>query len=56
MQTVVFEKTIGNVRKHSYIKLVATEKWRNYLVEETNDHTTKFFSENVLAIEMKKHR
>ena len=43
-----------NVRKHRDIKLVTTEKLRNYLVPEPNYHTTKFFTENLLAIEMKK--
>ena len=33
-------------------KLVTNE--RNYLVSEPNYHTTKYFSENLLAIEMKK--
>ena len=41
-----------NLRKHNDIKLVATEKRRNYLVSEPNHHTTKFFIENLLAIEM----
>ena len=36
------------------IKLVTTERRRNYLVSEPNYHTTKFFTENLLAIEMKK--
>ena len=43
-----------NVRKHRDIKLVTTERRRNYLVSEPNYHTTKFFTENVLVIEMKK--
>ena len=43
-----------NVRKYKDIKLVTTNKKRNYLVSEPNYHTTKCFSENVLAIEMKK--
>ena len=43
-----------NVRKYRDIKLVTTERRRNYLVSEPNYHTTKFFTENVLAIEMKK--
>ena len=34
------------------IKVVATEKRRNYLVSEPNFHTVKFFTENLLAIEM----
>ena len=43
-----------NVRKHRDIKLVTTDKRRNQLVSEPNYHTTKWFSENLLAIEMKK--
>ena len=42
------------MRKHKIIKLVTTERKRNYLVSELNDHTTKFFTTNLLAIEMKK--
>ena len=42
-----------NVRKHSDIKFVTRERRRNYLVSEPNYHTTKFFTENLLAIEMK---
>ena len=45
-----------NVRKHRDIKLVTTERRRNYLVSEPNYHTTKFFTETLLAIEMKKQR
>ena len=36
------------------IKLVTTERRRNYLVSEPNYHTTKFFTETLLAIQMKK--
>ena len=43
-----------NVRKHRYIKLVTTEKRKNYLLSESNYHTAKFFTEILLAIEMKK--
>ena len=43
-----------NVRKHRDIKLVTTERTRNNLVSEPNYHTTKFFTENLLAIEMEK--
>ena len=43
-----------NVRKHRNIKLVTTDGKRNKLVSEPNYHSTKRFSENVLAIEMKK--
>ena len=43
-----------NVRKHRDIKLVTTDKRRNRLTSESNYHTTKWFSGNLLAIEMKK--
>ena len=51
MNNVEFEKTYENVRKHRNIKLVTTEKRKDYLVPEPFDHTTKFFTENLLAIE-----
>ena len=54
MNNAVFGKTMANVRKHRDIKLVTTEKRRNYLVSDSNYHTTKNFSENLLAIEMRK--
>ena len=52
MNNAVFEKTMENARKHRDIKLVATERRRNYLVSEPYYHTTKFFAEHLLAIEM----
>ena len=42
MNNAVFEKTMENVRKYRYVKLVTTERRRNYLVSEPNYHTTKF--------------
>ena len=48
------EKTMENVRKDRDIKLVTTDEKRNKLVSGPNYHTTKRFSENSLAIEMKK--
>ena len=54
MNNAVFGKTMENVRKHRNIKLVTTERRRNYLVSEPNYHTTKFFTENLLVIEMRK--
>ena len=54
MNNSVFGKTMENVRKHRDIKLVTTEEKRIKLVSEPNYHTTKQFSENLLAIEMKK--
>ena len=43
-----------NVRKHRDIKLVTTDKRRNQLASEPNYHTTKYFSENLIAIETEK--
>ena len=54
MNNVVFGKTMENVRKYRDIKLVTTERRKYYLVSEPNNHTTKFFTKNLLAIEMKK--
>ena len=45
---------MGNLRKRRDIKLVTIDKRRNRLVSEPNYYTTKWFSENLLAIEMKK--
>ena len=54
MNNVVFGKTMENVRKHGDIKLVTTERRRNYLVSEPIHHSRKFFTENLLVIETKK--
>ena len=54
MNNAIFGKTKENVIKHRDIKLVTTEARRNHLVSELNCHTTKLFSENLLAIEMRK--
>ena len=57
MKNAVFTNTTENIRKHRDTKLVATEKKRkkrNCLASEPNYHTTHFFTENLLAIEMKK--
>ena len=52
MNNSVFGKTMENVRKHRDI--VTTDKRRNQLVSDSNYHTAKWFSENLLATEMKK--
>ena len=54
MNNSIFVKTIENLRNHRDIKLVTTDKRRNQLVSEPNYHATKYFSEDLLAIEMKK--
>ena len=43
-----------NVKKHKNNEFATTERRRNYLLSEPNNHTTKFFMENLLAIEMRK--
>ena len=54
MNNSLFRETMENVRKHRDIKLVTTDKRRNQLVSEPNYRTIKWFSEDLLAIEMKK--
>ena len=53
MNDAVFWETMENLRKHWDIKSVTTERKRNYLVWEPNYDTTTFFTENLLATEMK---
>ena len=45
---------MGNLRKHRDIRLVTTNKKREKILSEPNYHTTKWFSENLIAIEMNK--
>ena len=54
MNNVVFGKTMENVRKYWDIKLVTTDKKRKQLISVPNYHQTRYFSENLMAIEMKK--
>ena len=54
MNNEVFGKTMENMRKNRNIKLVTTEMIRNYLVSEPDYHTTKIFTKNLLAMEMRK--
>ena len=53
MNNAVFGKIMENVRKHRDIKLVTTKRKWSYLVSEPNYDTIKFFTEHLLAIEMK---
>ena len=48
-----FEK-IWKLRRIGDINPIATERRRNYLVPEPNLHNAKFFTENILAIEIRK--
>ena len=54
MNNAPFGKTMENIRKHRDINLVTTDKRKNQLVSEHNYHTTKYFPENLMTIEMKK--
>ena len=54
MNDAVLVKTMENVRKHRYIKPAPIGASRNYSESEANYHTTKIFSENLLAMEVKK--
>ena len=54
MNMVVFGKTMESLKIHRKIKLLAAERRRNYLVSEPIYDTTKFFTEILLTIEMRK--
>ena len=54
MNYAVFGKIMQNARKNRDIKLVTIEARTNYLVSESNYHTSNVFSENFLAIEIKR--
>ena len=54
MHNAVFGKTMENVRTQKNIKLDNRESERIRLVSEPNYYSTKWFSENLLATEMKK--
>ena len=41
MNNTVFGKTMGNIRKHSYIKLVERNRKSSYFVSAPNYHATK---------------
>ena len=53
MNNAVFGKTLENVKKYRDVKLVTAKRRRNYLISEPNYHSTKFFTEHLLTIEIK---
>ena len=53
INNAILGKSMKNVRKHRDIELVTTESRKNYLVSEQNFHISKFFTEMLLAIEIK---
>ena len=54
MNNSVFGKTMENVRNHRDIKLVTSEKRRSIYASEPNYHSTKYISEDLLIMEMRK--
>ena len=54
MDSLVFGKTLENVKKHRYIRLLTFEKTGRYFVSEPNYYTTKWFSVYLLGIETNK--
>ena len=54
MNNAVFGKTMENVRNCRDVKLVVTEERRKKLLSEPNYDSCKQFSENLMAIEMRK--
>ena len=56
MNNSVFGKTMENVRNHRDIKLVIKDNRRNQLISKPNYWAIKGFSENLVAIEMKKNK
>ena len=52
---LLLKKNMENVRKHKDIKLVITEKRKNYWVSEPNYHTTKIFTQknmNLMIVDL----
>ena len=54
MNNSVYGKTMENLRKHRDIRLVTTYSDRKKLAKEPNYQTCKYFSENLIAIEMRR--
>ena len=50
----VFQKTMEILGKHRDIRLVSTDRKKCRLLAEPNYHATKWFLENLLAIDMNK--
>ena len=54
MNNAVFGKTMENVRNHKDIELVTSDKRRSILASESNYHSSKCFSKDLMRMEMKK--
>ena len=56
MNNSVFGKTMENVRNHRDIKLVTSEKRRSIYASEPNYHSTKYISQDLLIMEMRRSK
>ena len=56
MNNAVLGRSMENVIKHRDIKLVTRERRRSFFASKPNYYNTKFFTGNLLAIEMEKNR
>ena len=54
MNNSVFGETMENVRNHRDIRVVTTDQKRNILASEPNYHSIKYFSKDLLIMNMKK--
>ena len=54
MNNSVFGKTTENVRNHTDIKLLTSDKRRKRLISENNYYSFKKCSDNLMTIKMKK--
>ena len=54
MNNAVFGKTMENIRKHKYIKLVTTEEKFKKMVMKPNFKSNILFGENLMGFEMGK--
>ena len=56
MNNAVFGKAMENGRKHRDVKLVTADKKRNHSASASNSHTTKYFSEKLITIKIKRQK
>ena len=56
MNSAVFGKTIENTTKYLHIMLVTTDKIVKYLFLVSNYHSNKWFSADLIAIELKNRK
>ena len=54
MKNLVFGKTMDNVRNHRDIRVVTSDKRRSILASESNYHSSKCISKDLMIMEMRK--